>query len=104
MVNVGKPICALCVSPVVVAKALEGSTLFPSLTLGTDQEASPYDIPAFHKGIEVLGAKSFKKGISEINVDRENRIVSAPCYMLDTDIVSVRKNIQEAIAATLELI
>lgn len=47
MINVGKPIAALCVSPVVLAKALEGSEIHASLTIGTDKESSPYDIPGF---------------------------------------------------------
>lgn len=103
MANVGKPICALCVSPVVVAKALQGSEIHPNLTLGTDQEASPYDIPGFHAGIESVGATSAVKGITEVNVDKANRIVSAPCYMLDADILAVRENIKKAIDATIAL-
>ncbi len=103
MVNVGKPICALCVSPVVIAKALEGSSIKPFLTLGSSQEKSPYDIPGFHAGIESVGAVTAEKGIAEINIDRENLIVSAPCYMFDTDILSVRNNIKKAIEATIEL-
>lgn len=103
MVNVGKPICALCVSPIVVAKALEGSSIKPSLTLGTTQEASPYDILAFNQGIEKTGASSVQKGITEIQIDHENRIVSAPCYMQEADILSVRKNVKMAIEATIGL-
>lgn len=103
MANVGKPICALCVSPVVVAKALEGSAIHPTLTLGTDKEASPYDIPGFHAGIESVGATSAVKGIAEVSVDKENRIVSAPCYMLEADIFQIYSNIKQAVAATLEL-
>lgn len=103
MINVGKPICALCVSPVVLAKALEGSAIHPTLTLGSVNESSPYDINDFHVGIEKVGAKSVSKGIEEISIDRENLIVSAPCYMLDTDILSVRNNIKMALEATLEL-
>ena len=34
MVNVGKPIAALCVSPVVVAKALEDSAIKAQMTIG----------------------------------------------------------------------
>ena len=37
MVNVGKPIVALCVSPTVVAKAFEGSSVNPKLTLGSNK-------------------------------------------------------------------
>ncbi len=103
MVNVGKPICALCVSPVVLAKALEGSAIHPTLTLGSNNEPSPYDIDGFHAGIEKVGATSIAKGIKEISIDRENSIVSAPCYMFDTDILSVRNNIKMAVEATLLL-
>ncbi|MFT5820252.1 MAG: enhancing lycopene biosynthesis protein 2 [Crocinitomix sp.] len=103
MANVGKPICALCVSPVVLAKALEGSAIHPTLTLGSSNEPSPYDIDGFHAGIEKVGATSVVKGIKEISIDRENKIVSAPCYMFDTDILSVRNNIKMALEATLVL-
>ena len=41
LVNVGKPIVALCVSPVVVAKAFEGSSIHPTLSLGSASEPSP---------------------------------------------------------------
>jgi len=103
MANVGKPICALCVSPVVVAKALEGSSIHPQLTLGTSHEKSPYDINSFHQGLEKTGAEFAEKGILELNIDRGNRIVSAPCYMLETDILSVRNNIKAAVEATISL-
>ena len=53
MLNVGKPVAALCVSPVVMAKALEGSDIKPNMTIGSDQEESPYDIPGFSGGLEV---------------------------------------------------
>lgn len=103
LVNIGKPICTLCVSPVVLAKALEGSSIQPSLTLGTTTASSPYDIDGFHAGIEKVGAKSEMKTINEINVDRNNRIVSAPCYMMDANILEIRNNIKSAIQAMEEL-
>ena len=40
LVNVGKPIVALCVSPVVVAKAFEGSSIHPTLSLGSASKES----------------------------------------------------------------
>lgn len=103
MVNVGKPICALCVSPVVLAKAFENSTINPKLTLGDHKNKSPYDINGFHQGIESVGAIATEKSSAEINVDEANRIVSAPCYMMDVDILHVRKNIKQAIEKTIEL-
>lgn len=104
MVNVGKPIGALCVSPVVVAKALEGSIFSPNMTIGTDAEPTPYDIDGFMAGLEKAGTSSEKKTIREIHIDKENRIVSAPCYMQEASVLEVRKNIRSAIEALRDLV
>jgi enhancing lycopene biosynthesis protein 2 len=104
MVNAGKPVCGLCVSPVVIAKALEGSAIHPTLTLGSTAKGSPYDIAAFHGGIKATGAEVQEKIVSEILVDANHKIVTAPCYMMDADILEVRHNIKMAIQKTVELI
>ncbi len=98
LVNVGKPIAALCVSPVVLAKALEGSDIHPSLTLGTTAESSPYDIEAFSQGLEKTGAVTTYKSVREIHVDPANKIITAPCYMMDANISEVWKNIHQAVS------
>lgn len=103
MVNIGKPVCALCVSPVVVAKALEGSGIHSEMTLGSDQEESPYDIPGFNAGIESVGAVASMKTIREVMVDTKNKIVTAPCYMMNASILEIRNNTKQAIEATLAL-
>lgn len=104
LINVGKPICALCVSPVVLAKALEGSAVHANMTLGSDKEPSPYDISAFHEGIEKAGAKASVKTVREVLVDPKNKIVTAPCYMMDANIVEIRNNIKAAIAEMIMLV
>ena len=104
MINIGKPIAALCVSPVVVAKALEGSDVHPFMTIGTNLEQSPYDIAGFTAGLEVAGAETSMKTIREVLVDPKNKIVTAPCYMMDASLLEVRKNIRQAIEATRDLI
>ena len=98
LINIGKPIAALCVSPVVLAKALEGSDIHPSLTLGTTAESSPYDIKAFSQGLEKTGATTAYKTVNEIHVDPANKIITAPCYMMDANISEVWKNIQMAVS------
>ncbi len=97
LINIGKPIAALCVSPVVLAKALEGSDIHPSLTLGTTTESSPYDIEAFSQGLEKTGATTAYKTIREIHIDSTNKIITAPCYMMDANISEVWKNIRQAV-------
>lgn len=104
LVNVGKPIAALCVSPVVVAKALEGSIYAPSLTIGTDVEPTPYEINDFMAGLEKAGASTEKKTIREIHIDKKNNIITAPCYMQEASILDVRKNIRSAIEALRDLV
>lgn len=103
LVNVGKPIVALCVSPVVVAKAFEGSTIHPTLSLGSTSEASPYDIHGFNAGLELTGAISTERTIREVLVDPANRIICAPCYMMEARITEIRANIWQALMALNEL-
>ena len=104
LLNTGTPICAICVSPVVVAKALADSTTHAHLTIGTTAGASEYYIAGFRAGLEATGAVTVNKSISEIQIDHKNRIVSAPCYMMETTLVELRQNIFQAVEATIQLI
>lgn len=104
LLNANKPLVALCVSPVVVAKALEGSGIHSKLTIGSTAEASPYDITGFSQGLESVGATTEMKTVREITIDRENKIITAPCYMMDASLLEVRNNIQQAIQALKELL
>jgi enhancing lycopene biosynthesis protein 2 len=103
MINVGKPIVALCVSPVVLAKAFEGSSVKLNLTIGSSAESSPYEIPMFEVGLQATGAKTAEKTIREILIDRENKVITAPCYMMDASVLEIRNNIRQAIEALKEL-
>ena len=103
MVNVGKPIAALCVSPVVVAKALQGSAITANMTIGSNAESSPYDINSFSAGLKATGVQVDMKTITEIEIDKKNKIISAPCYMMDASLLEVRQNIAMAIEALIDL-
>jgi len=104
MINIGKPIAALCVSPVVVAKALENSSIEATLTIGSTAADSPYDIGAFTSGLEKIGAKGTMKTVDAIQVDQKNKIVTAPCYMMSATISEVNQNIRSALKALVELV
>ena len=99
-----KPIVALCVSPVVIAKAMQESTTTPCLTIGSSKEKSPYDINSFIEGLNKTGANTSMKNINEIEIDYKNKIITAPCYMMEASIKDIRTNIQNAIKAIKELI
>jgi len=104
MINVGKPIVALCVSPVVLAKALEGSGIKLKMTIGSTNEDSPYEIPLFEVGLQATGVETLEKTVLEILVDKENKVITAPCYMMEASVLEIRNNIKQAIEALKELL
>lgn len=100
--NVGKPIVALCVSPILLALALPNSS--PQLTLGHTADPSPYQIQDFNDGISTLGATPKNIKLGDVLVDTENRLITAPCYMMDATILQIQQNIQNALNALIQLL
>jgi enhancing lycopene biosynthesis protein 2 len=49
------------------------------------------------------GSRVEDKMIHEILIDKKNRIITAPCYMMDASISEIRLNIKSAIEALKEL-
>ncbi len=100
--NVGKPIVALCVSPILLALALPETSL--QLTLGHTADPSPYQIQDFNDGISALGATAANIKLGEVLVDTQNRIITAPCYMMEASILQIQENIQSALKALIQLL
>lgn len=69
-----KPIGALCISPVLMAKIL------------TEVEVTIGDDEATADAIENLGATHINATHGEIVVDEKYKLVTTPCYMLDATI------------------
>ncbi len=92
-----KPIVGLCMSPTTIAKALEDKDISVELTVGTTNENSPYEIKAISEGMESLGHSAVMKSIKEISFDANSNIITAPCYMMEANIVDVRNNIKQAV-------
>jgi enhancing lycopene biosynthesis protein 2 len=74
------------------------------MTLGNTEKPSPYNIEEMTLGLEKSGVITSYKELKEIEIDKENRIVSAPCYMMVASISDVRKNIRTAIEAMRDII
>jgi enhancing lycopene biosynthesis protein 2 len=89
-----KPIGAVCIAPAVVAAVL-GRDAKPELTIGTDEGTG--------RSLEAMGAKHVKTPVSDIVVDRKNRIVTNACYMLATRISQVADGAEKVVRAVLEL-
>ena len=88
-----KPIGAICIAPAVVAKAL--GFAHPRLTIGDDRETAA--------AIVACGAVHEACPVDSFVIDRENRIVSTPAYMLGPSIRHVAEGIERCIAAVVAL-
>jgi enhancing lycopene biosynthesis protein 2 len=97
VVKAGKPVAALCMSPTTLAKALQGTGVEALLSVGSTSEKSPYEIAAISEGVSSVGMKTEMKTVREISVDSDNKIICAPCYMMEADILEVRHNIKMAV-------
>jgi enhancing lycopene biosynthesis protein 2 len=104
MYNVGKPIVALCVSPVLLALAFEDMAIGQQLTIGSTNAASPYNISDFQEGLQAKGAQTPDCTIQEICIDASNRIITAPCYMLEASLPALQQNIRQAMTALKQLL
>ncbi|MGD8395353.1 MAG: isoprenoid biosynthesis glyoxalase ElbB [Candidatus Eiseniibacteriota bacterium] len=90
-----KPIAALCIAPAVLARVF-GERLHPEITIGTDASTA--------KALEALGAHHRDAGTTDIVIDRDNRMVTTPCYMLAGRISEVADGARKAVDALLEMI
>ena len=88
-VMAGKPICAVCISPVLVAKALEGSDRQVTMTIGNDKNIADT--------IEKMGAVHINATVSEAVCDKENKIITSPAYMLGQGVLEVAEGISKAV-------
>jgi enhancing lycopene biosynthesis protein 2 len=84
-----KPIGALCISPVLLAKLIGNATV----TIGQDKGTA--------QAVEGLGAKHQNTSHGEVAVDKDNMLFTTPCYMLESTIVDIANG---AIAVVKEML
>jgi len=87
----GKPIGVLCIAPVIPAKVL-GHAL---LTIGQDETTAD--------NLVAMGAEHISTWQGEVVVDEKNKIVSTPCYMLDSRVDQIGEGADNVVRAMLKL-
>lgn len=75
----GKPVAAMCIAPMILAKVLGDK--HPTITLGNDCPAAEH--------ARKLGCKHRICTAEEAVADKENKIVTTPAYMIATHIAEV---------------
>jgi enhancing lycopene biosynthesis protein 2 len=91
MVKRNKPIGALCISPVILAKLLRGAIV----TIGNDKSTI--------EAIEKMGSKHQIATHGEIVVDEVLKLVTTPCYMLDANIERIGRGAKEVIKQIMKM-
>jgi len=87
--EIGKPIGAMCISPVLLAKAFEGSGKTITVTIGDGQ--------SLIDDIEAMGAKHQKSPVNKAVVDNANKIVTAPAYITAQNIAEAASGIEDMV-------
>jgi enhancing lycopene biosynthesis protein 2 len=90
MHKAGKPIAALCISPVLVAKIL-GNV---EITIGQDKDTA--------NAVEKMGALHKSTSHGEVVIDTKNNVYTTPCYMLDANIVEIGEGAENIVRAILK--
>jgi enhancing lycopene biosynthesis protein 2 len=93
MVDAGKPIGALCITPAVLAKVFAGRGA--TLTIGND--------PGTIGAIEAMGGQHKETTHGEVVVDEKLKLVTSPCYMLDASISQIADGANNTVKALLSL-
>jgi enhancing lycopene biosynthesis protein 2 len=87
-----KPIGALCISPVMIAKIL-GDV---KVTIGQDE--------ATIQAVENLGGTHVKTTHGQIVVDEKYKVITTPCYMLNATIDQIADGAENAVKKILEMV
>ncbi len=90
MHKAGKPIAALCIAPVLLAKVL-GNV---KLTIGQDEGTA--------EAIEKMGGTHKTTNHGEVVIDEQNMLFTTPCYMLDADIAQIGEGAENIVRAVLK--
>lgn len=92
MHGMGKPIGALCISPVLISKII-GKV---EVTIGSDAGTAA--------DIAKMGGKHVVATHGEVVTDQLNRVVTTPCYMLDASIDQIASGADNVIKTILEMV
>ena len=92
MKEANKPIGALCIAPAILASVFPGI----NLTIGSD--------PTTIANLEKMGARHTTTGEGEIVVDSDNRVVTTPCYMLNSRVDKIADGADKMVAAILRML
>ncbi|MCB8994334.1 MAG: isoprenoid biosynthesis glyoxalase ElbB [Bacteroidales bacterium] len=91
-VAAGKPLAALCIAPVLLAKILKGV----KITIGDDVATTD--------AVTAAGANHVRATHGEIVVDKKYKTITSPCYMLNATIDQIGESADKVVGKMIEMI
>jgi enhancing lycopene biosynthesis protein 2 len=89
----GKPVGAICIAPALIAKIFEGTGA--KLTIGNEKEPADQIRKTRNTHVDCT--------VRETVIDKENRIVSTPAYMLAQNIAEAAAGIEKLVQQVIQL-
>ena len=96
ILEAGKPLGAICIAPVMVAKILEYLGRTGTVTVGCNIE--------INNDIKAMGINTIEVGAEEIVIDEENKIVTTPAYVEAQSMSEAFTGIEKLVNKVLEMI
>ncbi|MDP7037470.1 MAG: isoprenoid biosynthesis glyoxalase ElbB [Candidatus Marinimicrobia bacterium] len=91
-----KPIGIICIAPAMFAKIMQGTGDSVEMTIGTDEQTS--------SDINSMGSNHITCSVEDIVIDKKNKVVSTPAYMLDQRISEVAEGIEKLVKEVLMMV
>ena len=91
-----KPIGIICIAPAMFAKIMQGTGDSVEMTIGTDEQTS--------SDINSMGSNHITCSVEDIVIDKKNKVVSTPAYMLDQRISEVAEGIEKLVKEVLAMV
>tara|TARA_B110000263_G_scaffold63243_1_gene54480 strand:+ start:3084 stop:3746 length:663 start_codon:yes stop_codon:yes gene_type:complete len=96
ILEAGKPLGAICIAPVMVAKILEYLGRTGTVTGGCNIE--------INNDIKAMGINTIEVGAEEIVIDEENKIITTPAYVEAQSMSEAFTGIEKLVNKVLEMI
>lgn len=91
-----KPVAALCIAPVILAKILGDEAMSHELTIGNDRDV--------YQTLQMMGSTHKECAVDRVVVDTHNKLVTTPAYMLATSISEAAEGIENALERFLDMV
>lgn len=95
MLEAQKPIGAMCIAPATLARAVANHQRRPEVTIGNDAGTAG--------AIEAMNARHVDCPVDDIVIDKKNRLVTTPAYMLGPGPAQVFKGIKKLVDEVLKM-